>query len=90
MRKVDCVYVPVLRPDQAGVDDVDKSAVNDEQRSHAVVAPTGSEVSSLPEPTTAESKIELLESRVRALERMMSHMAPRYNDQYAFCASIQV
>ena len=94
MRKVDCIYVPVLRPDQVDEDDGDGDKrvvhVNEKRQSQAVVVPTRSEMSSSTPPITAESKIELLESRVRALERMMSHMVPRYNDQYAPYACITV
>ena len=54
---------------------------------HPPVTTAGSEMSPAGDDSTAEIKIEQLESRVRALERMMSHMAefakyPRYNDQY--------
>ena len=54
---------------------------------HALVTTAGSEMSPAGDDSTPETKVEQLESRVRALERMMSHMAefakyPRYNDQY--------
>ena len=50
-------------------------------------APEVSDLSPITEPTTAESKIEQLETRVIALERVVSHMAEltkhtRHSDQY--------
>ena len=61
-----------------------------ENASPAVRAPPPVEVtdmSPITEPTTAESKIEQLETRVIALERVVSHMAEltkhtRHSDQY--------
>ena len=90
-RKVSCVYIPVTRPERASSDaDLTQGQNDDEQGSPTDLAPiaTGFELSPA-EPSAADTKVEQLESRVRALERMMSHMAeiakhPRYNDQYVF------
>jgi hypothetical protein len=88
---VSCVYSVTARPERdASTTGGCTTLIDGEQASQpAPIPPTLdiSDVSPIAEPTTAESKIEQLETRVIALERVVSHMAEltkhvRHSDQY--------